>query len=147
MKSVFKVLTLCLVLLLSYSIVSAGEMSESYSLWIGGHYTDFSDYTKKVGEYNLGNDEEFLPEFKAYYLSKFDNGFMNIDGHYYDDQNINGKLTTIVGNKFKAKFQYRSLTHQEGQDLMANMEVREYLPATGAPGGKMVTHEILAGWQ
>ena len=108
-----------LILLLAGSVISAGEndvKTEEYSLWIGTHYTDFTDYTKKVGKYNLGNDE-LLPEFMVNYLSKSSNGMFSIDGHYFDDQNILGKVKTTVSDKFKAKFQYRSMTLQEGQDL------------------------------
>ena len=64
-----------LLLALSVAYAGEGETTDQYSLWIGGHYTEFTDYTKKVGEYNLGKNEG-LPEFKLGYFSKSPNGLL-----------------------------------------------------------------------
>ncbi|NOY88499.1 MAG: hypothetical protein GXO93_03790 [FCB group bacterium] len=145
MKTIMKILGFCLVLLLGFQLVSAGEDNEvinKYSLWIGSHYTNFTDYRKKVGKYDLDNEQGF-PEFRINYLSQFSNGFLNFNGHYYDDQNINSKAKVTIADKFRAKFQYRSLTHQQGQDLLENISAREWHPLTNSPGGKYLTHQLL----
>ncbi len=111
-------------------------------LWLGTHYTDFTDYTKKVGEYNLGNTE-LLPEGKLYSFSRTEHGYFELLGHYYDDQNIFGRLSGAVGDVFSGSIQYRSLIHHKGQDLLANMSAREYFPESDSYGGKTLTHEIL----
>jgi len=125
----------------------AGEENETvnkYSLWIGGHYTDFSDYTKKVGEYDLGNSEG-LPEFAGKLFSRSSNSIFKLYGHYYDDQNIYGVANATVSDKFKAAFMYRSLVHRSGQDMLVNLNAREFYPNAPPPGlgGKTLTHEIL----
>ncbi len=125
-------------LLLPVFIVAqeSGAETESYSLWIGGHYTDFKDgeYAKKAGEYNLGADE-FLPEFRINYLSRTANSFYSLDGHYYDDKNIMGAVKSVVGDQFKGEFYYRSLVAQKGRDLLENLSAKK--------GPKMLTHEML----
>lgn len=110
-------------------------------LWLGAHYTDFTDYTKKVGEYNLGNSE-LLPETKLFTFNRTETGYFQLFGHYYDDQNIFGELTGAVGEVFSGSIRYRSMIHQEGQDLLKNMSAREYFPETGTYGGKTLTHDI-----
>lgn len=143
MKKLFSLFAVCMILLLSVNTAFAGEdTTEKYSLWIGSHYTEFEDYTKQVGKYDLG-ENEWLPEFGVNYISKSSNGMFSLDGHYFDDHNVFGKIRTTVGDKFKASFQYRSMILQEGQDLLTVMEAREYLPSSGNAGGKMLTHEIL----
>ena len=143
MKLSLKFVIVLVVLLLASSFVLAedGQKSESYSIWFGGHYTDFSDYTKKVGEYNKGLNET-LPEFNLNYLSAGTQSILRFYGYYYDDKNVYAKLNSTISNKLKLSMQYRSLIKQEGQDLLTNMEAREYFPSTGTLGGKMLTHDI-----
>ncbi len=143
MKSMLKFVFVLVVLLLASSIVFAGDgpTTESYSIWIGGHYTEFSDYAKKVGEYNKG-DNETLPEFALNYLSTGSNSIFRFTSHYYDNKNAFAKLQSTISDKMKLSVQYRSLLKQEGQDLLTNIEAREYLPATDALSGKMLTHDI-----
>ncbi len=136
--------SVCFVFILAVGMVSAQE-EDTYSktsLWIGSHYTDFSDNTKKVGEYNLGEDE-WLPELKLNVLSRSGNTIFRLDSRYYDDKNIFGNVRTTIGDQFKFRVQYRSLIHQQGQDMLEEMEAREFLESTGLPGGKILTHEIL----
>ncbi len=144
MKTIKTLSSLCLVLLLTFSVVSAedDEAIDRYSLWIGSHYTEFSDYTKKIGEYNIG-DNEWMPEFKLGVYSQSGNSIFRLDGHYYDDKNIFGDVRTTVGDRFKFKAKYRSLIHQKGQDMLTNISAREFLPSNGLPGGKILTHELL----
>ncbi len=143
MKLLIKFVFVLVVLLLANSFVLAddGPTTESYSFWLGGHYTDFTDYSKKVGEYNKGENET-LPEFKLNYLSSGPNSILRFLGHYYDNKNAYAKLSSTISNKYKLSVQYRSLLKQEGQDLLTNMEGREYFPETGTQGGKILTHEI-----
>lgn len=118
----------------------AGDnLVETWSVWTGGHYTTFSDNPKKVGEYNLGEDQ-FLPEFKINYLGVGTDNIFRLDGHYYDENNIRGTVSAKVGDRFTLSAQYRSLIHQESQDLLADLESREWLGTS--PGGKIITHEI-----
>jgi hypothetical protein len=120
--------------------VYAGEnLTETWSTWIGGHYSSFSDNPKKIGEYNLG-EEEFLPEFTINYLGVGTDNIFRLDGQYYDDKNIKGAVTAKIGDRFSLSARYRSLVHQEGQDLLTNFESREWLGTV--PGGKIITHEI-----
>ena len=143
MKLSLKFVFVLVVLLIAGSLVHAedGQKTESYSIWFGGHYTDFSDYTKKVGEYNKGLNET-LPEFNLNYLSTGAQSILRFSGHYYDDKNVYAKLNSTISNKLKLSMQYRSLIKQEGQDLLTNMEAREYFPSTDKLGGKMLTHDI-----
>lgn len=129
-------------LLIFAAMISAetGEGTQKYSLWLGGHYTDFKDYTPKVGEYKLYSDNAF-PEFKLNTFSQNGSSIFRLDAHYFDYENVNGVLKTKTGDLFKAQFQYRSMTNNKGMDLLENMAAREWL-GTG-PGGKYVTHEFL----
>ncbi len=139
MKKTLVILFLGLLLVSAGTLTAWGqsnETEESYTVWFGGHYTGFDGYTKKVGEYMI-NKEELLPEFKVDYLSRGRGYVFTMNGHYFDDKNIMGTVSTRVGNRFRGDFGYKSLIHQEGQDLLANLETRE------AGGGKILTHELL----
>lgn len=113
------------------------EPEEKYSIWVGSHYTGYSDYAKKVGEFNFGDDEKLFPEFKIDYLSRGKGHIFALDGHYFDEKNIDGDVSVRIGDEVSGNFRYRSFVRQEGQDLLANLETRE------AGGGKILTHEIL----
>ena len=130
---------------LALGAVSAGAQTDAadfdrYSLWMGGHYTDFNDYAKKVGEYRLVEDDVF-GEFRFDMLSRRGSTLFSLNGHFFNEKNIDGKLNVTTGNRLRASVQYRSFVHQLGQDLLSNLAVREAV--NGAPGGKMLTHEIL----
>jgi len=133
---------LMMVFILSFALVSAqeDEATKEYSLWIGGHYTEFSDFTKKVGEYNLG-DEDFLPEFKGSYRFRDNEYLLTIDGHYYDKYNIEGRYSQRWADRIKGDIYYRSMVRQEEQDLLENLSARELVGEN--PGGKILTHELL----
>lgn len=120
-------------------VVAQAGLTETWTVWVGGHATSFSDNPKKVGEYNLG-EEDVRPEFTINYLGVGTDNIFRLDGQYYDDKNITGRVSAKVGDRFNLSAQYRSLIHQEGQDLLTNLESREWLGTV--PGGKIITHEI-----
>jgi len=136
-KSTMNLLMIVLVLGIFVPVIIAQEdgATQNYSIWVGGHYTDFGDYNKKVGEYRLGEDE-FLPEFEGFYQYRKADKFFRFDGHYFDDKNIDAVAKGIWGERFSGELYFHSLTHQQGQDMLANMETRE------AGGGKILTHEL-----
>lgn len=136
-KLISNLVVFVLVLGLFVIPVSAGEDEavQTYSVWAGSHYTGFGDYTRKVGEYNLGNDE-FLPELKGYYRFRDATRLFSFKAHYYDHKNISVDAKGTLSDRFTAELFYRSLTHQQGQDLLANLETRE------AGGAKILTHEL-----
>ncbi len=153
MKRTLIMLTLCLLILIGVSAVAAadGDVYDRYTLWFGSHYTNYTDYAKKVGEY-LPSEEQFLPELRLEYLSRRPGSMFSIDGHYYDDNDINARVRSVSGDRFKLSVQYRSLTIQRGQDLLENMNAREALgymddpnnpgDSIQKPGGKIVTHTL-----
>ncbi|MFH1686544.1 MAG: GSU2204 family CXXCH-containing (seleno)protein [bacterium] len=132
-----------LLLLLGASIVTADTepLQEKSWLWVGSHYTDFTDSPKKVGEYNLGNDE-FLPELGFYRFERHADRWYNVWAYYYDDQNIWGRIKAKTSDKLSLDIKYSSLVRQTEQDLLENMNAREYFPTTGTLGGKQLTHEL-----
>ncbi|MFH1743454.1 MAG: MtrB/PioB family outer membrane beta-barrel protein, partial [bacterium] len=140
MKRILLFLSVGLLLVFAASAAASGTDGaiDSYSLWLGTHYTDFADYNKKVGEYRLFSDNLF-PEFKLDYYSRNENGTFDLSGHYFDYENADGRLHTVVGDQFKANVRYRSMTRQIGQDLLQNIEAREWI---GKPGGKFLTHDL-----
>lgn len=137
-KSTMTLMMIVLVLGLLAPVTFAGEDEaiQNYSVWVGGHYTDYTDYTKKVGEYRLGEDE-FLPEFEGFYQYRKADKYFRFDGHYFDDKNIDATASAIWGEMFSGELYFHSLTHQQGQDMLTNFETRE------AVGGKILTHELL----
>ena len=131
-----------LILLLASPGVFAQQEDQAvlnYSLWMGAHYTGFQDYGKLIGQY-MRVDDEALPEFKFNMNARKNDGYLTFDGHFFDQNNIFAKLSGKKGNRVDLKLQYLSLIHQDGQDLLANLEAREWLGTN--PGGKMVTHDL-----
>lgn len=115
------------------------DNTSSRSLWIGSHYTTLADYTRKVGEYDLGKDKLF-PELRFDLHSQKGNNIFDLQSHYYDYRNIFGRLNATAGDRFVGQFQYRTLTKEFGQDLLSNLETREWLSTR--PGGKILTHDL-----
>ena len=156
MKSTNRIFRQVILLLLMAGIVIADDTESGttdFSFWLGSHYTDFEDNPDKVGEYNLGKKEDLLPEFKLNMISRSNGKLIYLDGHYYDNENVNGKLKGMFGNRFNFEVQYRSLTKQQGQDLLENVQAQEWvgldtvtidgsLTFIDKAGGKMLTHEI-----
>lgn len=134
----------CLILVLILAVPGAYAGQEdrtvlNYSLWAGAHYTGFEDYSKKVGEYNRGEDEAY-PELIFNLISRNKDGYLALDGHFYDENNIFANLSYKKGNRVSFSADYVSLIHQDGQDMLAYLEAREWLGTS--PGGKMITHEL-----
>lgn len=132
--TLFGLLCLCVV-----NISADNGEGESYQVWIGGHYTDFKDYNQKIGEYRLLSDKAY-PEIKINYLSQGNGGVYSLSGHYFDYENIGARFKSIIGNRFKLGFNYRSMTRQIGQDMMQNLAAREWLGTR--MGGKYLTHDL-----
>lgn len=135
-----------LVLLIAAGTVTAlaqdGELTEKTSVWIGSHYSGFTDYTRRVGEYNVGLDE-FMPELRVNYLGVGADNLFRLDGHFYDRYNIDGVVDVTIADQFSLGVQYRSLVHRLGQDRLEYMSAREYFESSGSYGGKILTHELL----
>lgn len=144
MKKIRVLCSLGLVLLLCVNVISAqeDEVFSQTELWVGGRYIDFSDYTKKIGEYLEGEDE-LSPEVLLNVYSRSENGIFRLDGHYHDAKNICGEAGFTVRDKYKFRARYKSLVHQKGQDLLTNLSAREYFPSSGTVGGKILTNDIM----
>jgi len=127
------------------SIASANTPSTDYGFWLDGHYTSFTDNTKKVGEYNVG-DNIGSQEFLLSIAQRNNNELYEIDLRLYDQENQFFRASAKSGNKLNASVQYRSLIHQFGQDMLSNLAAREYFPDNVPPapafGGKTLWHEI-----
>jgi len=140
----------------SIAAVAQEETAEyNYSLFVGGHYTDFQDYARSVGEYRLVTDDPW-PDLKFSFDALKENRALNFDGFFFDKYNAAADVSGAVGNRFSAGVSYRSMVHTKGQDLLENLAAQEYkggplVPDTStadpddsifAGGGKMLTHEI-----
>lgn len=139
MNSKLTIVSIGLLLLLaaSLAVAQSEETVDKYSLWLGGHYADTSGYAKKVGEYRLLEEAgDFLPSFKFGWQSMRPNSTFNLDVDYLDYENIIGRVVSRVGDRYSFDIQYRSLTRQLQQDLLANLETRE------VGGGKILTHDL-----
>ena len=133
---------LILVLILAAPSVFAEQEEQTvfnYSLWAGAHYTGFEDYGKKIGEYDRGEDEAY-PELMFNLSARNKDSYLKFNGHFYDENNILASFSAKKSNRIKFNADYVSLIHQDGHDMLANLEAREWLGS--AAGGKMVTHEL-----
>jgi hypothetical protein len=133
-----------LLLLLAAAVTASDTegITEEYSVYIGARVVDTSDYNKKVGEYE-SIEEDVWPQFGLTYRSYTPNSVFYVDGRYNDANDIFGFLSIRVGDQFTGKVRYQSMVRHTGQDLLENIEAREWLPVTSSPGGKMLTHEII----
>jgi len=140
MKVTMTLLGVGLLLAASLAAQTPAEI-EKYSIWVGMHQTSFDEYAKKVGEYRYLL-EDLLPEFRFGYFSANSNSAFSINSHYFDKEHIYGEVNTTVSDQFKGKFLYRSSTRQLGQDLLENIEAREWYPLSSTNSGKILTHEL-----
>ncbi len=142
MKHKIIIIGVSLLLLLAASAFAneSEETVDRYSIWTGLKYTDTSGYAKKVGEYRMLRQEQVIPDFKFSYLALRPNSIFTIDGHYFDKDDAFGKASIVTSDLFKAEFQYRSMSRNIGQDMLENLESREWLGTN--PGGKYITHDI-----
>jgi len=116
----------------------------SWSLWLGGHYTGFDDYYKKVGEFDRGK-EGALPEVFLDYSSYQGKKSLWFSGHYYDSKRMSLELSGRSKEVLSGKVSYSSFYRQREKDLLSNLMVREATNQSASPpgGGKMVTFEDL----
>jgi hypothetical protein len=114
----------------------------SWSLWLGGHYTGFDDFYKKVGEFNQGK-EGALPEVLLNYSGYKGEKNLWFSGHYYDSKRMSLDLSGRSKGIFSGKVSYSSSYRQREKDLLSNLMVREATDQSASPpgGGKMVTYE------
>jgi hypothetical protein len=115
------------------------DSSSIKSITIGSHYTSFSDYTRKVGEYNVGRDQ-MMPEVGFDLYSTRGANSIDLRTQYYDYRNAFGRIKATTGDRFVGRLSYRSFSKQIGQDLLSNLETREWL--TNRFGGKILTHDL-----
>ncbi len=157
MRIVVNLMIAGLLLVMAAQPVMAQETAAEYShsLWIGGHYTDFKDYAKKVGEYRLVTDDPW-PEFKILFNAIKGNRTFTFDGYFFDKYNAAAAVEGAVGDRFSGSVGYRSMVHNKGQDLLENLAAQEYKggplapdTSTADPGdtielgaGKYLTHDI-----
>lgn len=114
----------------------------SLSLWLGSHYTGFSDFYKKVGEFDRGK-EGVLPEIFLDYSGYKGNKSLEFFGHYYDPKRFSFKLSGRSKDVFSGILSYRSFYRQREKDLLTNLMICEATDQLNTPpgGGKMVTYD------
>lgn len=136
------VVTVVLILpFFSSSALSQEEPSSSiWSLWLGGHYTGYEDFYKKVGEFDRG-EKEAMPEVSLSYSGYKGDRSWDFFGHYYDPKRIFFDLSGRSKDVFSGKVSYRSSYRQRATDLLENLMAREAVNQENKAGGKMFTYE------
>jgi hypothetical protein len=157
MKRIFVLCVIVGLLLSGRAVPVSADDDVTYktALWLGGHHTNFTGYPYGVSEYNLITDEP-IPEFMLDFERQAPGQRTTVKGYFFDKYNANLKATSTFGDRLSAAVRYRSLLHNVGRDLLANLSAREYLgggmiddPTSDDPadsieagGGKMLTHEL-----
>ena len=142
MNRIFSILCVGLLLTMA-SVVLADEPAEvvdKYSLTLGARYGDFTDYGKKVGEYSLLRPNAAYPDIAFNYQSWRPSSTISLGGGFADKEDYFGHARIKAGDYFQMGFRLRSTTRQLQQDLMDNLETREWLG--DGYGGKIATHEL-----
>ncbi len=124
----------------SFAVAQDAPTTYRWSLWLGSHYTGFTDFVDRVGEYNRGH-EEAMPEVK--FSLGAEKGFQRyeIQGHFYNPEEIDVMALARVEDQLKFVASYKSLSHRKPTDLLGNLIARESTNRDGTQrGGKMVTH-------
>ena len=124
----------------SLAISQEEPTSSIWSLWLGGHYTGYEDFYKKVGEFDRG-EKEAMPELSLSYSGYKGEQSWDFFGHYYDPKRIFFDLSGRSKGIFSGKVSYRSSYRQRATDLLENLMAREALDQKNTPGGKMFTYE------
>ncbi len=125
----------------SSSAISQEEPTSSiWSLWLGGHYTGYEDFYKKVGEFDRG-EKEAMPEVSLSYSGYKEDQSWDFFGHYYDPKRISFDLSGKSKDVFSGKVSYLSSYRQRATDLLENLMAREAVNQENKPGGKMFTYE------
>ncbi|MGB2979940.1 MAG: GSU2204 family CXXCH-containing (seleno)protein, partial [Candidatus Zixiibacteriota bacterium] len=141
LKSLVVLTAVLIVPCLSSPVLSQEEPTYSvWSLWLGGHYTGYEDFYKKIGEFDRG-EEEAMPEVKLSYSGYKGDQSWNFFGHYYDPKRASLDLSGRSRDIFSGKVSYRSSYRQRATDLLENLMAREAVNQENTPGGKMYTYE------
>ncbi|HOD66466.1 MAG TPA: hypothetical protein PLR32_04780 [candidate division Zixibacteria bacterium] len=136
---------LCLALLAVAAPRAAQEEAESYdeySTWLGGHYSEFLNDGKKAGEYRIIEDDGWA-EVRLRLLSRRGNSLLTANGHFFDKDNLQARMSLVNGRTLDLDFGCRTLIHQLGQDRLLDFAAREWAAGADTLGGKMLTHTIL----
>jgi len=135
------VTTISILPFLSSLAISQEEPTSSvWSLWLGGHYTGYEDFYKKVGEFDRG-EKEAMPEVSLSYSGYKGDQSWDFFGHYYDPKRISFDLSGRSKDIFSGKVSYHSFYRQRATDLLENLMAREAVDQENKPGGKMFTYE------
>jgi hypothetical protein len=113
----------------------------TWSFWLGGHYTGYEDFYKKVGEFDRG-EKEAMPEVSLSYSGYRGDQSWDLFGHYYDPKRIFLDLSGRSKDIFSGKVFYRSSYRQRATDLLENLMAKEAKDQENNPGGKMFTYEF-----
>ncbi|KAA3619568.1 MAG: hypothetical protein DWQ05_02260 [Calditrichaeota bacterium] len=121
----------------------AQQGTTNWSLGVGSNYTSFDNYIPKVAEYKYYEDG-FFPELK--FDLNHRNGLKKIqlNGYYYNPKQMVFGGDFRLGKSILADVSYKSFYRQTQLDLLENITGRESFNREGtAPGGKMLTHELI----
>jgi len=141
LKFLVVVMAFLILPLFSSPALSQEEPSFSaWSLWLGGHYTGYEDFYKRVGEFDRG-EKEAMPEVSLSYSGYKGDQSWDLFGHYYDPKSISFDLSGKSKDIFSGKVSYRSSYRQRATDLLENLMAREAVNQENKPGGKMFTYE------
>jgi len=125
------------------SIVFCGNAGAAMdvSLWLGGQYTDYSDYGKKIGEFNDIYDDGY-PKVNLDLFGTGENMYGDVDGYMHDFRTAGVDMKMRVANKFSGDIQVQMFRRQLPFNLYDDFNARE-MTASGGAGGKMLSHEAL----
>ena len=128
-------------LALTVSLAGRANAEMKASLLLGGNYSDYKDYTSKVGEFTHVRNDPY-PEAAFKLRGTTDNAYIDMKAAFTDNKNGRFKADYKFKDKFSAKVNYQLFERQLQFDLLENMNAREMLES-GSPGGKMISHEAL----
>ncbi len=129
------------VLAMTVFIAGMANAEVRMSLWLGGNYTDYQDYSKKVGEYTHVKNDPY-PEAGFRIRGTTENAYLDLNGMFLDNKNGQFNIDYNYKDKFSAKVNYQLFERQLQFDFLENMTGREELEG-GSAGGKMISHEAL----
>ena len=139
-KTAIKIMALCSIFIILASGLKADNDAEyEYTLWLGGHGDNFSDYGKKISEFGTVGDG-VDPEGIIGIYGIGPNFFLDMNGHYINQQTLSGDFRSKYADQFYARVKYLRYRRHLQTDLLKNIDAREKT-AAGGPGGKMLSHE------
>ena len=128
-------------LALTVSLAGRANAEVKMSLWLGGNYTDYSDYERKVGEFTHVKNDPY-PEGAFHLRGMTENVYIDLNTAFSDNKNGKFDIDYKFKDRFSMKVNYQLFERQLQFDLLENMNAREMLES-GAAGGKMISHEAL----